>query len=650
VQSHPCERRIWIELIGFDNAQPDFGVGAYLETLGFVPAALSLLITAPDIVHLHEGMESEVEFPPDYCSYVGHSRNAERRRQVWTNHQLRGLVRALRSRGVQVFLSTFTYFLYDKFHAEWVNDHLELLEVRKDGVPLGAISALKRFADGTFYEDFFIPQLARVLADYEFDGWHAADGWGPLRLPIYDSDFSDDMFEQFGSTHALNAPPEIAAPCDGNGAKMQARAAWIWRHQRRAWIDFHVDRWESFYRKKVAALHAIGKRVIINSAWTRDPFEAIYRYGVDPRKIIATGVDGIVTESLAGACDMQAFGGFRRHEYVAALLLTRAAVPDAKLWFLLGIKDVTEQWDMLRHAPTAFEAELFALADIYASTPGGLRRCADGFVACLADGIRAEEWRWMERRWEMAFGEPPARTLGATLLWSERAFDNELDDFIAQRSPTTHRLLHKLNEHGAPIYAVARLENLDTVRGPLLVLNAHLLPTEEWRRVLAYRGGDVFSVRREGESAPQLTARLHREGCETGEIIAATPLPPCDETTIVEPSTFLNDLAMRPLSSDFLIACAEALTRLSAAPRVVGGDSGVQVQATELASGELHLRVSNHNLSYVRARVDVGRPLQSVEVLSDFPCADILPEGSEFSIKVPGRGCVVLGVLPASTN
>jgi len=26
---------------------------------------------------------------------------------------------------------------------------------------------------------------------------------------------------------------------------------------------------------------------------------------------------------------------------------------------------------------------------------------------------------------------------------------------------------------------------------------------------------------------------------------------------------------------------------------------------------------------------------------------DITPEGSEFSVKVPGRGCVVLGVLPA---
>jgi hypothetical protein len=647
VQSHSCERRIWIELIGFDNTQPDYGAGAYLDNLGFTPAALSFLITAPDIVHLHNGMENEVAFPPDYCSYVGHSRNAERRRQVWTNHQLRGLVRALRARGVQVFLSTFTYFLDNEFHPEWVSEHRELLEVRKDGFALGAISALKRFADGTFYEDFFIPQLARVLADYEFDGWHAADGWGPLRLPIYDSDFSDDMFEQFASTPGVSAPPEIAAACDHDGAKMQARAAWVWRHRRRAWIDFHVERWERFYRKKVAALHAIGKRVVINSAWTRDPFEAIYRYGVDPRKIIATGVDGIVTESLAGACDMQAQGGFRRHEYVAALLLTRAAAPDAKLWFLLGIKDVTEQWDMLRHAPTAFEAELFALAQIYASTPNGLRRCADGFVACLADGIRSEEWRWMVRLWEMAFGEAPARTLGATLLWSERAFDNELDDFIAQRGPTTHRILHKLNEHGAPVHAVARLENLEAVRGALLVLNAHLWPSEEWRRVLAYRGGDVISVRREDEGAsPQLTARLHRAGDEAGELIAHAPLLPCDEAAIIEPSTFLNDLPMRPLAAEFLIACAAALTQLTNAPRVVG-ESGAQVQATELASGELRLRVSNHALSYVRARVDVGRPIRSIAVLSDFPCVDIPPEGQEFSVKVPERGCVVLGVLPA---
>jgi len=40
------ERWIWTELIGFDSDQPDQGVAEYLETTGFVPDCICLLITS----------------------------------------------------------------------------------------------------------------------------------------------------------------------------------------------------------------------------------------------------------------------------------------------------------------------------------------------------------------------------------------------------------------------------------------------------------------------------------------------------------------------------------------------------------------------------------------------------------------------------
>jgi hypothetical protein len=79
---------MWIELIGFDNEKPDFGVAEFLDNAGFVPAGLSLLFATPDFIHTHEGLEREVAFPPDHCSYGGKPYNTERRRQAWTNWQL----------------------------------------------------------------------------------------------------------------------------------------------------------------------------------------------------------------------------------------------------------------------------------------------------------------------------------------------------------------------------------------------------------------------------------------------------------------------------------------------------------------------------------------------------------------------------------
>ena len=64
------ERWIWTELIGFDTRQPDLGVRDYLETAGFVPAAICLLLSHVDFVLQHAGMASEIELAKDICSTI----------------------------------------------------------------------------------------------------------------------------------------------------------------------------------------------------------------------------------------------------------------------------------------------------------------------------------------------------------------------------------------------------------------------------------------------------------------------------------------------------------------------------------------------------------------------------------------------------
>ena len=111
-----CQRWMWIELIGFDNQKADLGVADFLDNAGFVPDGLSLLFASADFVHTHQGLDREVVFPPDYCSYSGKPYNMERKRQAWTNRQLKGLVDRLRQRGIQVYFTLFN--LYPAFTGE----------------------------------------------------------------------------------------------------------------------------------------------------------------------------------------------------------------------------------------------------------------------------------------------------------------------------------------------------------------------------------------------------------------------------------------------------------------------------------------------------------------------------------------------------
>ncbi len=95
----PHERWIWTELIGFDNQQADLGVAEYVETAGFTPTGICLMLTSPDFVLSHEPAEDEIVLPEDFCARDGHDFNPQRQRQAWTNRQLQGLIRELQARG-----------------------------------------------------------------------------------------------------------------------------------------------------------------------------------------------------------------------------------------------------------------------------------------------------------------------------------------------------------------------------------------------------------------------------------------------------------------------------------------------------------------------------------------------------------------------
>lgn len=657
------ERWVWTELIGFDNQQPDLGAGQYLDTAGFVPTAVCLLIGSPDFVLSHAGMVTESALAAEYCSRDGHEFNQERKRQAWTNHQLRSLIRNLRGRGVQVYLSLFAKYSRDKSHREWISDHREVLPVWKNSGFAWALNPLARLNDGAFFEDVFAKQMVRTLGDYEFDGWHGADGWGPMSGSLQEVSFSDDMIDQFAAIPGLQLPEIVTQRCVFDVPKLTARADWILRHKRAEWSAFYAERWARFWKTMVTALHGAGRKAVINSAWGRAPFESLYRYGIDYQRIAASGVDAIIVETVAAGLAMDPrLGKEDRHDdFLSMLMLLRASVPDTKLIFLHNVHDVVEQWDAIRHIPTVLEREIYSLANVFhTKADASLRASADGFLVCLGDGLKRDEWRWLEDRWKLAFSPLPQRALGATVVWSDAAFRAEMSDFIQTRTWHTHRLLARLMASGATVQCTIDVSAVEKAHGALLVPNAHLLPPDELAAVMRYRGGPIMLVGRKTDTLPKTAV----EFCDVYApnelwcgVYGAQPTMPPDITkddeetplgdvmSLTIPRSFWDELAYRKVSTSFIQACAQTLQRISTPITVTAESDSVALMPVEQADGRIRIAIKNRTTTYARPQINIGQPIQSVEVLTSFPSVAIRPEGSKFSIRVPGRGITVVEVV-----
>lgn len=667
VRQEKCnfERWLWIDLIGFDNQKNDFGVKEYLDKIGFVPEVMSLFICSPDFIHNHDGMKQDGDFPADFCSYGGHPYSEERERQVWTKYQLKRLIDELHDYKVKVYFSVFTMFLGNKFHKEWVSEHSEILETRRNGEKNMAINPLKRFRDNKYYEDFFIKKLVEVMNDYGSDGYHGADGYNHLRLPLYEIDYSDDMIEQFIKTKAAKLPENIAEECDGNREQMEKRADWIWRNKRLEWIEFFVNRWEGFYQKVVSALHKEGKQVVVNSSWTRDPFEAIYRYGIDYRKIANTGIDSLIVETVAGPVAIGGQGAIHSHPLynsLAMLLLIKSYIPDTKLYFLNCIHDMQEQWDVLRHAPTLLEREIYSLSNMYYyDSQGKFKLCVEGLLVTLASCIHNEEWKWLQDKWNLGFSIIiPQRIIGPTLVWSDKAFEKQIYDFIDTRRWTTHRIMYQLMAEGVPIQSSVNVKHLEKVSGTILIINSHLFPEEELKKIFTYKNGPIIVIGGKTKSLPEpdfqfedvyspnqllcgiyglkkkFKVKIEKDG--EGQL-------PDDMMGLSEPFLFTQELYFREVSDNFLKSCKQIISASTNGVKVLSGEDSVKVLAMEQEEGKLRLLIGNDNYLYVSPEFDIGKDIDSIKVLTKFPGMPVIPQGSKFRVKISGKGMVILDII-----
>ncbi len=479
------EYHLWTELLAFEKNDPDRGAARYLDAIPMKPDSIFLFICSADFPFSHKGMETEYELSPAVCSRNAHPRNEQRERQKWTNWDLRELIANLKKRDVPTYLSMFTGYYNDKFGPEWLSGHKELIEDFGYACRLIPIAFLN---DGTPCEKIFGPKVAEICRDYGFAGFHGADRFNSTGL-LYRRVVNDNMTKMFLQRTGLKAPSYVTESCDGNPAKQKKRMSWVWGEHRREVIKFFQDRWNEFWKEVASDVHAVGGQCFMNSSYTRGSQAAAGWLGIDYKGVVKAGVDALVCETVPLSMSNQAFEytwkhfpDLHRHFHnwcITAMQEIRAYLPDTRIMFLHGCKDVVEDWDNIRQSPAGYERELFALSSLCHYRKGKLYRAADGLTACLADGFSASDWEFITRRWKSAIrSDELVRAGELVFVWDDKMVSDGVEDYFFDYFPTAYDTIYKFKYQGFAVQSTARADELENVHEPLILPVAHLAGRE----------------------------------------------------------------------------------------------------------------------------------------------------------------------------
>lgn len=484
---------IWMNLLGFERNDEDKGVKRFLAQTGYKPDAVCLLLCHSDFFHLHRGMDEEYVLSPDNCAYWGIPKNKERERQPWTNYDLRTLAKNLAAEGIETYAGIFGNDQKNAFHDEWIYKHRELMRHGVSGEPkFSSLFCLKRFKDGTYYEDYFGEVAARTLTDYGITGIHLADNFCPARGGmLHNLDFSTDFVDQFLAHSGVTLPSELSKDMGTDTAETEsARSKWIYSNCREEWVRFIEWRWNVFFKKFCKTLHSAGKKISVIGMYCTDPFETLYCNGIDLKGIVEAGVDRIsanilpTSVYLAGGDDQP----YYFHKYMAIAPTTAAYVPRGHLVSMLGLQDATEEWSVMDHAPCLHERDAYTVTSYRMTDKDGSHRAVDGYFLCLGDGILKEDWDKERILLEKSLSARDGEAISASMLWSDAAHDAMLHEYIATRRWTPHKYFYEISKAGTNLGGTVRVDGLKNYSGTLFVPNFDMLPDGERKLIAEYKG------------------------------------------------------------------------------------------------------------------------------------------------------------------
>lgn len=636
IKEKEMERWYWIELIGFDNELPDYGTDAFLSR-NVTTSGVSLLFSHLDFLFTDEGEP----LPANACSYAAHEYNRERRRQVWTLSQVRGLVDALKARGVKVFLSCFD-MVGSIPEREW-------LAYGRRGTPESHINPVKRIGDG-YVIDGLLDRICRIIELCGFDGLHLADGLSSSRRSIECGDFSLPICRD----SRINIPAELMR--DGCDAYIKRRE-WILAHERVAWTRFIAERWAMLYDRVFARVKL---PIIFNNAWTRDSFEALYRYGLDYRRCHTDEAYAVMIEENSATRAITApedeggvifplshRDGFT-YEYALMQQNIRLATNGLRQISLTPISDTLEQWDALRHCPTELMRSIVRRYNNFVYRNGGFEVCSDAPMYCLSDGIPASDWEWLAS--VEGYRIPlPERVCGFAAVCNPDALEREVEHFCRERHYFGSALLRSLVLGGMNLGAQISLTDAPSFDGAsaLVVtdLNAY---TEEQKRMLAKTELPVIAIGEDVELPLRCSCRYNGDYISVA-LYNTDGTPPelkslkgldnaIEPTAAMHGEIWTEELSYKRVDERFFVEVSRILNTYFGADVCL--DRKIKVHSFE-SSGDKYVIISNDDYIYNICTVSTPSKIKSAISLTKGRGYEVKIDGGSFTVRIPPR-CIEL--------
>lgn len=494
----------WIELIGFDNKKSDYGVEDFLSRLKEDPEGVSILCSHIDFINSFDKDKGDYPLLPCYCSYSGHKYSEERERQNWTSFELKGLIKKLHEKGVKVVFSIFNFFEYfdddgNKIATPFCKSHKELYCLNENAeVYENSIHILKRFSDGSDYEDYFLLKLKEVIDYYKFDGVQIADGISCNRPSIQNGDFSDDTVSQFQDWLEKNEKVFDKQQLKQTFEKKNAykiRRKYIIENLYFEFLLFTNDRWKRFYDKLYTAIPPKDYLIFINSFWTREPFEAFYRYGIDYNVSYKEGVYALMVEEVSTnnpTLSKEGRGGFDvpekqtryvHYDFYLMQMLLKAYIPPFKQVSLLPINDTNEQWNAIHECYNELKRAVYRRNNCRVYVKGEWKPCAEAPFFCLSDGVSETDWAMLAKLDGLKPLNDIKCPLGFTLYYPKKHIQEDVERYIKSREYNFHKLSLELMKSGLEISSVVTETDVAGYKYPILVLFPEFYDEKELKQL-----------------------------------------------------------------------------------------------------------------------------------------------------------------------
>ena len=592
----------WIELIGFDNTKEDYAVSDFMEKVKGNISGVSLFLYSSEFINGYQGFDEAQKLDKGYCSYAAHPHNEERSLQIWTHGQLKGLVDTLKGYGVKVVFSTFSTFIYrdngEIVVGKYGEKHMDIREhISYKFGNFGSVSVIKRFDDGSYYADYLIAKITEIIDDFGFDGMHLADGLPfPIRC-LQVGDYSDDLIERFKAAYPVVLPEEINGKCDHDRTLTWNRYRYILENYRYEYTLFMSSAFGEFFKKLYAHFEGSGKILTLNGVWTRDPFEGLFRYGIDNNDILAEKSYAYIFENMGGSLPIfstQESGGvpfsdeFRKsvqYFFQLTLLSLKFYSPDTEILNLTPIKDTMEQWNLISNHPNMLAKAIAMRNSAFVFQKGIYKKASKGAMYCLSDAIEKSSWDFVKKIEFAADLKQIDGYLGYAFLFNDNV-KAEVKKYIETRYLNSFELRKRLISAGLTFGLGTDVDSLERLTTPLVCVNVQDYSKEELAKLEEYKGILIVIARKDvlkkkesvfiGVKNSEVFCKIYNlqkqlESVWVENEKAEVDVSPDDEYE----GTWTAKLKYEPINKQFFTEIVSICDRYAAVPKIVKGEARV---------------------------------------------------------------------------